>query len=80
MTDNQVLLHTLPPDHPDRNKPLLGCFYKWKFCVIWYEIKSDYGIANMTYNQLTAGWSENIFFSWDSLEKNDKYYKLESIF
>jgi hypothetical protein len=66
MTDNLVLLHTLPADHPDRNKPLIGCFYKWKFGVMWNEIKAPYGIANSTYNQLSEGWTDNDFFTWDA--------------
>jgi len=66
MTDNLVLLHTLPADHPDRNKPLLGCFYKWKFGVMWNEIKAPYGIANSTYNQLSEDWTDNYFFTWDA--------------
>ena len=63
---NQVLLHTLPHDHPERNRPLVGCYYKWKFGVMWNEIKPAFGIANSTYNQLSESWTDNDFFTWDA--------------
>lgn len=66
MSDNQVLLHTLPHDHPDRNRSLVGCYYKWKFGVMWNEIKPAFGIANSTYNQLSESWTDNDFFTWDA--------------
>lgn len=66
MIENQVLLHNLPPDHTDRNRPLIGCYYKWKFGVMWNQIKAPYGIAIYTYNQLSEGWTDNDYFTWDA--------------
>lgn len=65
MNDNPVLLHTLPEDHPDRNKPLLGCYYKWKWGVLWIEIKATDTIAKLSFKDIGDVWSNHSFFSWD---------------
>lgn len=58
------MLHELPPDHPDRNRPLAGCFYRWKNAKVWREIFPTYGIAKRTYNELGEAWADNDVFSW----------------
>jgi hypothetical protein len=57
-------LDMLPADHPDRNKPLVGCWYKWREGKAWNQIKMTYGIAKNTYNQLGPAWAANDVFCW----------------
>jgi hypothetical protein len=58
-------LDALPTDHPDRNKPLVGCWYKWRDGKMWNQIKSTYGIACTTYNDLGPAWAVNDVFCWN---------------
>lgn len=67
MNDNPVLLHTLPDDHPDRNKPLVGCSYMSKWSVMWVEIKADYPLSTYSFNQVSESWRDLFFFSWSDL-------------
>lgn len=60
------LLHTLPGGHPDRNRPLVGCLYRWKHAKSWREVKPTFGIARVTYNDLGDAWTANDVFCWPS--------------
>ena len=53
------MLHELDRDHPDRNTPLSGFFYKWKQGKAWMEIKPSFAISKFTYNQLGSAWVDN---------------------
>jgi len=55
-----MTLKDLPPDHPDRNRPLVGMFNRSRGSKLWYEVMPAFGIANKTYNQLAACWT-----TWD---------------
>jgi hypothetical protein len=59
-----ALLSELPLDHEERNKPLVGCWYKFKYAKDWKEIKAHFRIANKTYNELGLAWTENDIFCW----------------
>jgi len=60
------LLNDLPPDHPDRNRSLLGARYRWQLGKTWREVKPGFGIAQSTYNDLGPAWTDNDVFTFDS--------------
>jgi hypothetical protein len=60
-----VCLDTLPTDHADRNKPLVGCYYRWRLGKAWNQIKPTYAIAKSSYNQLGQAWIDNDEFCWN---------------
>lgn len=62
-------LDTLPPNHPDRNRPLAGCWYKYKTAKLWSEITPTFKIARVTYNDLGNAWTQYDIFSWVPEEK-----------
>lgn len=49
---------TLPVDHPLRNKPLAGSFYRYAGTTRWREVFPAFGIATVTYNDLGPVWVE----------------------
>jgi len=55
----------LPKEHPDRNRPLSGCFYRSRTGKVWHEIKPTFGIADNTFNELGTVWTDFDDFSWD---------------
>ncbi len=55
-------LNDLPHEHPDRNRPLVGCWYRWKHAKNWMEIKQSFGIALFSFNQLGPTWTDNDIF------------------
>lgn len=57
-------LEELPSDHVDRNKPLVGCWYRYKDKTFWREIFPTYRIANKTFNDLNDAWTRNSVFSF----------------
>lgn len=61
-------LHELPEYHPERNKPLTGCFYRWKEFKTWKEIYSTMKIGHVTYNELSHVWTDNDVFCWSKIE------------
>ena len=63
-----VFLHELPPEHPDRNRPLVGAWYQWRqHTKLWKEVKETFKIAGKTYNELALAWTENDRFTFDRL-------------
>jgi len=56
--------NTLPCDHPYRNRPLAGCWYRWVKGGPWRAILPSFGIAKATYNDLGPQWTDNCIFSW----------------
>ncbi len=59
-----ALLHTLPPEHPARNAPLAGCYYRWQHAKKWQVVKPVFGIAGNTFNELGPAWTDNDVFCW----------------
>ena len=62
-----VMLYDLPVDDDRRNKPLEGCFYKYRLSSVksWKEVKSTFKIASSTYNELGDAWTKYDFWSWE---------------
>jgi len=58
------MLHELPKNHPDRNRPLAGCRYRWRKGKAWKTIKPTFGIAASSYNDLGTAWTDNDVFCW----------------
>jgi hypothetical protein len=58
----EVRLAELPMTHMLRNTPLvkIGAQYLPADSKVWADVKSSYGIAQKTYNQLGDSWT-----SWD---------------
>ena len=63
-----MILNNLPTDHPDRNKPLLGAFYKRHDAKLWKEIKPNYKISKSTFNQLGEAWTNTEVFSFSQTQ------------
>lgn len=61
-----IFLHELPPEHPDRNRPLLGCNFKLRLSKVWKSVKLNYAIQNDTYNDLADVWTHHTDFTWDN--------------
>lgn len=61
-------LDKLPVDHPDRNRPLVGCSYRWVGGGVWREILPTYAIANNVYNDLGPAWAETCVFRWEAVD------------
>lgn len=59
-----MMLHELPVDHPDRNKPLVGCFYRNKNANVWREVFPAFNIAKKAYNDLAPCWTDNDVWRW----------------
>src|SRR4030067_970429 len=57
-------LHDLPAEHPDRNRPLAGCWYRWTKGKAWREVKQTFGITQSSYNDLGPAWIERSVFFW----------------
>lgn len=58
----EIVLKDLPVEHELRNKPLAGMFYYAKDSKIAREVFPAFGIAKVTYNQLSEVWTtHNIF-------------------
>ena len=67
------LLHELPPEHPDRNRPLAGVRYRWRGSKgAWSEVKPTFRIARNTYNELGPAWVEHDHFTWDTPPRRSK--------
>lgn len=60
-----TFLHELPVDHPDRNRPLARCFYRWREAKTWREVKPTFGIAKKTYNDLGPSWTDFDVFAFE---------------
>ncbi len=50
---NEIILNDLPDDHVLRNTKLQGMFHRQKGTKAWKEINGNYGIRNVTFNQLS---------------------------
>jgi hypothetical protein len=61
-------LDMLPAEHLDRNRPLVGCYYRWREGKAWNQILITYAIARVTFNDLSAAWHENDIFCWNPYE------------
>lgn len=61
------LLHELPHNHPDRNRSLVGCWYRWKDGKTWKEIMPSFKIVKRecSYNDLGPCWTDNDVFTFD---------------
>lgn len=60
-----MYLNDLPSDHPDRNRPLVGCFYKHRDAKVYREVLPTYKIAQKTFNQLGPSWTTSDVFTYD---------------
>ena len=60
-----ILLNELPKEHELRNTPLglLKVKYLPKGAVVWREVYSSFGIAKVTYNQLSEVWTKHDRFA-----------------
>lgn len=56
---DQALLHTLPPGHELRTKPLAGAQLRNRHSTHWRDITPSWGIAENCYDQLGEGWTNN---------------------
>lgn len=61
---NMCFLNDLPINHPDRNRPLFGCWYRWKNGKTWKEIKKTFRIAGNSFNDLGPAWTDNDVFTF----------------
>lgn len=61
-----ILLAALPTQHPDRNRPLAGAWYRWKGGKTWRQVKPNYGIAGNSFNELSRAWTDNDDFTFES--------------
>ena len=60
-----MTLEDMPEGHPDRNRPLAGCFYKMRDSKAWKEITPSYKIARVSYNEFSDVWTSPSVFSWE---------------
>lgn len=61
-----IFLHDLPPEHPDRNRPLLGCNFKLRSSKVWKYVMPNYAIQDATYNDLRPDvWTHQTDWTWD---------------
>jgi hypothetical protein len=59
------ILNDLPRDHPDRNRPLLGGWYRWREAKLWKEIKPTFLISRVTFNDLGTTWTDFDVFTFE---------------
>ena len=61
----ETILNYLPPEHELRNTKLLGMFHRQMGTKAWKEINGNYGIRNVTYNQLSKPvWQDTTEFAY----------------
>ena len=60
----EIVLKDLPVEHELRNKPLAGMFYYARGSKIAREVFPAFGIAKVTYNQLSEVWTKYDVFVW----------------
>ena len=60
-----MTLDKLSVSHPDRNRPLAGCKYKWRGANAWKTVTPAYGIARSAFNDLGASWTDHDEFEWE---------------
>lgn len=58
-------LSELPLDHPDRNRPLSGCWYRNKLGGGWKQVMPAFKIAKVCYNLLGSAWTQANEFYWE---------------
>jgi len=58
MNCNKTPLNLLPEDHPLRNQPLSGFWYKNKVSGARKEILPSFKIAQKTFNDLGPAWTD----------------------
>lgn len=62
---DEIILNDLPADHILRNTKLEGMYHRQKGSKYWKLINSNYGIKNVTFNQLNADvWIKSTEFAW----------------
>lgn len=74
----RIDLKQLDKNHPLRNTPLIdiGAHYKMPESKVWSEIRSSYGIAKKTFNQLADCWMHDDWVAtkydedWQSEERD----------
>lgn len=68
-----TLLHALPAEHPDRNRPLVGCYYRWRGSrrSTWKRVTPNYAIARHPFNALGEAWTRWNDWSWKPSEAVD---------
>lgn len=66
------LLADLPPDHPDRRRPLVECWYRHKGMKAWHHVESTFAIAGACYNSLGETWTRHDDWCWNPEEKPKK--------
>jgi hypothetical protein len=65
----ELILNTLPHNHPFRNKPLAGMYSRNEGTKNWIEITPAYGIAKATFNDLNLNsWAKTEFMCKEELE------------
>ncbi len=61
----EIIINNLPPEHELRNIPLQGMYHRQKGTKSWKEINGNYGIRNVTFNQLSKEvWQDTTEFAW----------------
>ena len=56
-----LFLHTLDSAHPNRTRPLVGCWYRWRNGKQWKQVTPGYKIAHKCYNDLGPAWTNDLF-------------------
>jgi hypothetical protein len=61
-----IFLADLPPEHPDRNRPLLGCNFKLHVSKVWKYVMPNYAIQDNNYNELADVWTHQTDWTWET--------------
>ncbi|MCR9292888.1 MAG: hypothetical protein NXI32_09225 [bacterium] len=65
-------LHQLPFDHPDRKRPLIGCWFGFNIHPDdWEQVAEDSPIAYLSYNQLGPAWTCAYWFQWNEANPDE---------
>lgn len=61
----EIILNSLPQAHELRNTKLQGMYHRNIGTKAWKEINGNYGIRNVTFNQLSKEvWQDTTEFAW----------------
>ena len=76
----EIILNNLFVDHVLRNTKLQGMFHRQKGTKAWKEINGNYGIRNVTFNQLSKDvWQDTTEFAWIGKSENEFFRKGKEI-
>lgn len=61
----EIILNNLLPEHELRNTKMQGMYHRNIGTKAWKEINGNYGIRNVTFNQLSKTvWQDTTEFAW----------------